>query len=91
MARMGYNTKAETLAPIAYMIYGSNWKIEKKLSVGAIYSLSTTEQEVLKEFIHNNGFICPTSFSHRVSILFVKRKDSSLYLYINFQELNCII
>ena len=58
-----------------------------------IYSLSTSKQEALKEFIEENlnmGFIQPTSSLHSVLVLFVKKKDSSLCLCVDFCDLNCI-
>ena len=36
------------------------------------------------------GFIRPTSSSHGAPVLFVKKKDSSLCLCVNFHGLNCI-
>jgi len=48
---------------------------------------------VLKKFIEENlnmGFIQPTSSLHGTLVLFVKKKDSSLYLCVNFHGLNCI-
>jgi len=36
------------------------------------------------------GFIRPTSSPHGTPVLFVKKKDGSLRLYVNFCSLNCI-
>ena len=61
--------------------------------VGLIYSLLASEQEVLKEFIEENlnmGFIQPTFSLHSTLILFIKKKNSSLCLYVDFYSLNCI-
>jgi len=61
--------------------------------VGTIYFLSKFEQEALKEFIDENltnGFICSTSSSHGVPVLFVKKKDGSLQLCVDFCGLNRI-
>ena len=61
--------------------------------VGPIYSLSAFEQETFKEFIKKNlnmGFIQPTSFLYSIPVLFVKKKDSSLHLCVNFHSLNHI-
>ena len=61
--------------------------------VGPIYSLSVSEQEAFKEFIEENlnmGFIQPTSTLHGVLVLFVKKKDGSLCLYIDFYSFNHI-
>ena len=61
--------------------------------VGPIYSLSASEQEALKEFIEENlntGFIQPTSSPHSVLVLFIKKKDGSLHLCVDFRSLNRI-
>ena len=34
-------------------------------------------------------FIQPTSSLHDASVLFIKKKDGSLYLCVNFYSLNC--
>jgi len=55
--------------------------------------LSKFEQEALKEFINKNltnGFIHSTSSPHGVPVLFVKKKDGSLRLCIDFHKLNRI-
>ena len=86
-------TKAETLPPH----YSYNLKINLEEGaqppVGPIYFLSVSEQEALKEFIEENlntGFIWSISSLHGAPVLFVKKKDSSLYLCINFCSLNHI-
>ena len=61
--------------------------------VGPIYSLSASEQEALKDFIEENlntGFIWPTSSLYGALVLFVKKKDGSLRLCVDFCGLNCI-
>ena len=58
--------------------------------VGIIYFLSVSEQEALKKFIEENlniGFIQPTSFPYSALVFFIKNKDRSLHLYINFCSL----
>ena len=86
-------TKAEVLA--------SHWPYNLKINleegaqppVSPIYSLSASEQEALKEFIKENlnmDFIWPTSFPHGILVLFIKKKDGSLHLYVNFCSFNCI-
>jgi len=60
--------------------------------VGLIYSLSASEQEALKEFIEENlntGFIRPTSSPHGTPVLFIKKKNGSLHLCVDFRGLNC--
>ena len=86
-------TKAEVLAPYYPYNLWINLKEDTQSLVGPIYSLLASEQEALKEFIEENlniGFIWPTSSLHNMPVLFVKKKDSSLHLCINFCSLNCI-
>jgi len=61
--------------------------------LGTLYSLSLVELSALRTFINENlntGFICPTASSHAALVLFVKKKDGSLCLCIDFQGLNKI-
>jgi len=86
-------SKAETLAP--YCPYNLRIDLEKDSHppIGTIYLLSKFEQETLKEFIDENltnGFICSTSSSHGAPVLFIKKKDSSLRLCVDFCRLNKI-
>jgi len=86
-------SKAETLAP--HHPYDLRIELEKDshLPVGPIYSLSKFEQEALKEFIDENftnGFICSMSSPHGALVLFVKKKDGSLRLCVDFRGLNKI-
>jgi len=86
-------TKAEVLTPHYFYDLKINLKEGAQLPVGPIYSLSASEQEALKKFIEENlntGFIRPTSSLHSVPVLFIKKKDGSLYLCVNFYGLNCI-
>ena len=86
-------TKAETLPLHCSYDLKINLEEGAQPPVGPIYSLSASEQEALKEFIEENlnmGFIQPTSSLHSVPVLFVKKKDGSLRLYIDFCSLNCI-
>ena len=56
-----------------------------------IYSLLNSKLGTLWEFIDkhlNIGFIRPSYSSHRAPILFVKKKDGSLRLCVDFQSLN---
>ena len=73
----------------------SSWCIFEAsiITVSFIYSLLVSEQEVLKEFIEENlnmDFIWLISFLHSVLVLFVKKKDVSLHLCVNFHSLNHI-
>jgi len=86
-------SKAETLIP--HHPYNLRIDLEKDFHplVGTIYSLSKFEQEALKEFINENltnGFICSTSSPYGAPVLFVKKKDSSLWLCVDFRSLNKI-
>jgi len=86
-------TKAEVLT--SHCPYDLKINLEEGAQplVGPIYSLSASEQEVLKEFIEENlntGFIQPTSSPYSAPVLFVKKKDGSLRLCINFHGLNRI-
>jgi len=86
-------SKAETLVP--HYLYDLRIDLEKDFHspVGTIYSLSKFEQEVLKEFIDENltnKFICSMFSSHGAPVLFIKEKDGSLRLCVNFRRLNKI-
>ena len=86
-------TKTEVLAP--YHSYDLKINLEEGAQplVGPIYSLLVSEQEVLKEFIKENlntGFIRPTSSPHGAPVLFIKKKDGSLCLCVDFCGVNCI-
>ena len=57
----------------------------------SLYLLSTSELETLQEFLDehlNIGFIQPSSSLHGVPILFIKKKEGSLHLCVDFQALN---
>jgi len=61
--------------------------------LGTLYSLSPVELSALRTFINENlntGFIHPTASSHAAPVLFVKKKDGSLRLCIDFRGLNKI-
>jgi len=86
-------TKAETLPPHRPYDLKINLEESAQPLVGPIYSLSAFEQEALKEFIEENlnmGFILLTSSLHSTPVLFIKKKDSSLCLCVNFRGLNHI-
>ena len=64
-----------------------------KPPLSRMYSLSQTEVQALHEFLNENlciGFIYPSKAGHSVSILFIKKKDSSLCLCVDFHSLNRI-
>jgi len=85
--------KALVLAP--HREYDLKIELEEgaPLPPGRLYSLSPVELETLRGFIDENlcfGFICLTSSSHAAPVLFVKKKDGSLQLCVNYRGLNKI-
>ena len=61
--------------------------------LGPIYSLSQLELETLREYIDENlrsGFIRPTNSPCGAPVLFVKKKDGSLRLCVDYRGLNKI-
>ena len=59
-----------------------------------IYTLSLMKLEILKTYIKTHlktGFIQSFKFPTRAPILFDKKPDGSLYLYINYPVLNNLI
>ena len=86
-------SKAEILA--SHCPYDLQIKLDKDFHplVGTIYFLSKFKQEALKEFIDKNltnGFICSMSSPHGTPVLFIKKKDGSLRLCVDFHGLNKI-
>ena len=68
-----------------------NLKIELEeganLPPSRLYSLSPVELETLQAFIDENlcfGFIQLTSSSHAAPVLFIKKKDGSLQLCVDY-------
>ncbi len=56
-----------------------------------MYNLGPVELETLKAYIKNNlanGFIRPSKSPTRAPILFDKKPDGSLRLYVDYQGLN---
>ena len=86
-------TKAETLPPHCPYDLKINLEEGAQPLVSPTYSLLAFEQEALKEFIEENlntGFIQPTSSLHSIPVLFIKKKDGSLRLCVDFRGLNRI-
>src|SRR6266705_2231041 len=86
-------SKANTLA--LHREYDLKIKLEEGTHppLGTLYSLSLFELEALWMFLDEHlasGFICPSSSSHAAPILFIRKKDGSLHLCIDFQGLNRI-
>jgi len=85
--------KASELPP--HHDYDLKIKLEEGTSppLETLYSLSPVELSALQTFIDENlntGFIRPASSSHAAPVLFVKKKDGSLRLCIDFRGLNKI-
>src|SRR5258706_16285586 len=79
--------KANALAP--HRLYDLKINLEEgaKLFHGPIYSLSPLELTALREFLEENvrnGFICPSKSPWGSLVLFIKKKDGSLHLCIDF-------
>jgi hypothetical protein len=58
-----------------------------------IYPLSPVEFEALQKFLDENiatRFLCSSFSPHRAPVLFVKKKDGSLHLCMDFHGLNQI-
>ncbi len=83
--------KANALAP--HQLYDLKINLEEgtKPFHRPIYSLLPPELTVLREFLEENiknGFICPSKSPWGSPVLFIKKKDSSLCLCVNFHALN---
>jgi len=84
-----------TASNTSHQSYNLKINLEESIqsSIDTIYSLLASEQMAFKEFTEENlnmGFIWPTSSLYGVLVLFIKKKDSSLCLCVNFHSLNCI-
>ena len=85
--------KATTLAP--HREYDLRIELEEGASppLGTVYSLSKTELEVLRTFIDEHlsyGFIRQSTSAHGAPVLFIRKKDGSLCLCIDYRGLNRI-
>ena len=87
-------SKANTLAP--HRPYDLRINLEEGAplpALGPIYSLSTVELQALREFLDEHlrhGFIRPARSPIGAPVLFVKKKDGSLRLCVDFRGLNRI-
>jgi Reverse transcriptase (RNA-dependent DNA polymerase) len=85
--------KADTLPPHRDCDLKINIDKGAKVPAGPIYPLSEFELKTLREFIDENlktGFIRPSNSPFRAPVLFIKKKDGSLRLCVDFQRLNAI-
>ncbi|KAF8624554.1 hypothetical protein AX17_007107 [Amanita inopinata Kibby_2008] len=85
--------KAQTLAP--HRPYDLKIELEEGAALPPthIYSVSESELQALQEFINEHlslGFIHPSSSPHGAPVLFVKKKDGSLCLCVDYHGLNKI-
>jgi len=86
-------SKAKSLAP--HRDYDLKIEIEDgaKPPLGLIYPLSESELVALQEFIDEHlamGFIRSSKSPFGAPVLFVKKKDGSLRLCVDFRRLNTI-
>src|SRR6266436_2450867 len=84
-------TKADTLPP--HQPYDLQISLEEGVKPfhRPIYSLSPLELAALREFLKEhtwNSFICPTKSPWGSPVLFIKKKDGSLCLCVDFCTLN---
>jgi hypothetical protein len=80
-------SRADTLAPHHPYDLQINLKDGAQPLVGTIYSLSQVKLESLQTFIDEHlaiGFIHPSTLPHGAPLLFVRKKDGSLRLCVNF-------
>ena len=85
--------KANTLPPHCHCDCKINVEEGAKLPPGLIYLLSTFELKTLHKFIDKNlqtRFIQPSNSLFGAPVLFIKKKDRSLWLCMDFQYLNAI-
>jgi len=80
-------SKVKALVLVPHQEYILKIELEEgaPLPPSRLYSLSPVKLENLCF-----GFICPTSSSHAAPVLFIKKKDGSLQLCIDYQGLNKI-
>src|SRR5258708_11145935 len=86
--------KVGTLAPHRPYDLQINVKEGAKPVHGQIYSLSPPELAALREFLKEHtrsGFICPSKSPWGSPVLFVKKKDASLHLCVNFHALHRVM
>ena len=73
--------------------YDIKINLEEGTSLGTMYSISQVELQALQAFLDENlssRMVCPSQSPHGAPILFIKKKDGSLRLCIDFHGLNKI-
>ena len=86
-------TRANILAPHRPYDLKINLEDGTAPPPGTVYSLSRSKQVALREFLDENlriGFIRPSRSPHGAPVLFVRKKDGSLRLCVDFRGLNKI-
>ena len=85
--------RADKLPPQRYVDHEIPLEADKKPPMGRMYSMSATELQEICQWIEENlskGFIRASSSSCALPILFVKKKDGSLRLCVDYRALNDI-
>ena len=86
-------SKADTLAPHREHDLKINLEEGASPPIGTTYSLSPSDLESLRTFLDEHlamGFIRPSFSAHAAPVIFVRKKDGSLCLCMNFRGLNKI-
>ena len=86
-------SKASQLAPHCEHDLKINLEEGTSPPLGCTYSLSASELESLRTFLDEhlaNGFIRPSSSTYAAPVLFVRKKDGTLHLCVDFRGLNKI-
>ena len=88
-------SKTRASAPAPHQPYDLKIELEEGTSplFGPIYSLSQSELKSLREFLDEHlamDFICPSRLPGRAPVLFVRKKNGSLRLCVDFCGLNKI-
>src|SRR6201992_1758150 len=84
---------ASAQPPRRYIDHGITVEEGKKPPFGRMYSMSDAELKVLREWLHDNlfkSFIRASTSSCTSPVLFIKKKDGSLQLCVDYQALNDI-
>lgn len=74
--------------------YSINPEIDKQLPNKLIYSLEYVKLKILKTYIKTylvNNFIRSSNFSAKALILFFKKSNNKLYIFVYYQNLNNLI